>query len=84
MDIAPAQCRAARALLDWSQDRLEGVAGVARKTIVDFERGVRQPHPRTLAAIRAAFGQAGVVFISAGETGPGVMLAKPIPHTAAA
>jgi hypothetical protein len=41
-------------------------AGVAKKTIVDFERGLTSPHGRTLTAIIAAFEAAGIEFISRG------------------
>jgi len=72
--ISAAQCRAARALLDWSQEQLEAAAKVARKTIADFEREVRQPYDRTLAAIRSALEAAGVTFTNGDE--PGVKLRK--------
>ena len=35
------QCKAARALLDWSQEDLSQRAKVAKATIGDFERGAR-------------------------------------------
>ena len=63
MGILPAQCRAARALLDWSQNELGEQSKVDQKTITDFERGNRTPHPRTLEALVKAFEAAGVVFI---------------------
>jgi hypothetical protein len=62
--------------LNWSQDELEDAAKVARKTIADFEREVRQPYPRTLAAIRAALEAAGVEFIAENGGGLGVRLKK--------
>ena len=75
MTITASQCRAARGLLGWSQDQLEAAANVARKTIVDFERGARRPHPRTLDALRSAFEIGGVEFIEpSDETGPGLRL----------
>ena len=74
MDFSPAQCRAARALIGWSQADLHAAAKVAKKTIADFEREARQPYPRTLAAIRAALEEAGVTFTSGDE--PGVKLRK--------
>jgi len=77
--ITPAQCRAARALLNWSQDQLEASARVARKTIADFEREARQPYERTLAAMQAALEAAGVVFIEQNGGGPGVRLRQPRP-----
>ncbi len=76
VEITPAQCRAARALLNWSQDQLEAAAKVARKTIVDFEREARRPYDRTLAAIRAALEAGGVEFIEENGGGPGVRLRK--------
>lgn len=80
--ISAEQCRAARALLAWSQDQLEQASSVAKKTIADFERGARSPYPRTLADIRSALESAGVIFIAENGEGPGVRLrkeAKPAP-----
>jgi transcriptional regulator with XRE-family HTH domain len=74
VELTPAQCRAARALLNWSQDQLESAAKVARKTIADFEREARTPYDRTLAAIRAALEAAGVEFIAENGGGAGVRL----------
>ena len=39
MPLTPAQCRAARALLDWTQDELAERAEVSRGTIRGFESG---------------------------------------------
>ncbi len=74
MEITPAQCRAARALLNWSQDYLGEAAKAARKTIADFEREARTPYDRTLVAIRTALEAAGVEFTN-GDA-PGVRLRK--------
>ena len=74
MSLTAAQNRAARALLNWSQAELEAAAKVAKKTIADFERGSRQPHPRTIAAIRTALEAAGVEFIAENGGGAGVRL----------
>jgi transcriptional regulator with XRE-family HTH domain len=74
MSITPAQCRAARALLEWKQTELETAAKVARKTIADFEGGARVPYLRTLEAIRAALEAAGVEFIAENGGGAGVRL----------
>ena len=76
MELTPAQCRAARALLNWSQDQLEASAKVARKTIADFEREARTPYDRTLAAIRVALEAAGVEFIPENGGGAGVRLRR--------
>ena len=74
MNFTPAQCRAARALLDWSQQDLATASAVATKTLADFEKGKRVPYDRTLAAVVAAFESAGVQFIDQNGAGPGVRL----------
>lgn len=58
----PAQCRAARALLNWTQAVLAERAGVARKTIADFELATRTLHIRTRRDITATLEAAGVEF----------------------
>lgn len=63
-DLSPAQCRAARALLGWSQDQLVAGSGVTKKTIADFERGATKPYATTTEAIRNALEAAGVEFLS--------------------
>ena len=72
MSITPEQCRAARALLDWSQLDLVETSDVGRSTITRFERGSHMPHASNLAAIRGALEKAGVTFID--ENGGGVKL----------
>jgi len=63
MPISAAQCRAARALLEWSQDELAENAGVARATVADFERNQRTPMRQTLIAVERTLRAAGVAFI---------------------
>ena len=60
MSILPAQCRAARALVDMGQSVLARRAVVSRDTIVDFENGSRAPIASNLVAIRAALEEDGV------------------------
>jgi hypothetical protein len=74
--ITPAQCRAARALIEWSREDLAAAAKVAARTVVDFERGARNPIHSTMAAIRAALEAAGVIFVEENGEGPGVRLRK--------
>jgi transcriptional regulator with XRE-family HTH domain len=69
-----AQVRAARALLNWSQNELAAIAEVGRATVGDFERGARQPIRLSLKAMRAALENAGVVFLWAADGGEGVFL----------
>ncbi len=72
--MVAAQCRGARAMLNWSQAALAEAAKVARQTVVDFERGARTPYPNNLSAIRTALEAAGVEFIEENGGGPGVRL----------
>ena len=74
--LTPNLCRAARALLGWSQDQLAEASTVATKTIADFERQARTPYTRTLRDVRFALENAGIVFIDANGGGPGVRLKK--------
>lgn len=57
-----AQCRAARALLGWTQRDLAEHAGVARKTVTDFEAGLRRLRLRTRTDITRTLELAGVEF----------------------
>jgi transcriptional regulator with XRE-family HTH domain len=68
MSLSPALCRAARGFLGWSQTELGQRARAAPKTIVDFERGTRSPHFRTLDALKKVFEDEGIVFLEATET----------------
>ena len=61
--ITPAQCRAARALLGWTQSALAETAGLARKTVADFEGGSRSIRYRSRRDIALAFELAGIEFI---------------------
>jgi transcriptional regulator with XRE-family HTH domain len=56
------------------QAQLAEQAGVARSTVVDFERGTRTPRDASLAAIRSALESAGVEFIPENGGGSGVRL----------
>ena len=71
--MTPAQCRAARALLDWTQDDLAVAAQVGVVTLRQFERGATEPRRAILTALRRALEEAGVRFIDRGG-GPGVRL----------
>ena len=83
---SPAQCRAARALLKWTQRDLAEHAQVARKTVADFEAGVRRLHLRTRVGITSALQAAGVEFTWS-DAGEGVTcvrkLGRIIPMAAA-
>jgi transcriptional regulator with XRE-family HTH domain len=73
--VTSAQCRAARALLDWTQDDLSREAEVGVVTLRQFERGATEPRRAILAALRRALEEAGVKFVGGGKGGgPGVRL----------
>jgi predicted transcriptional regulator len=78
--ITPAQCRAARGLLSWSQQDLADHAEVGVVTIHQLEAGTSQPRRATLDVIRRAFERAGVVFIDENGGGPGVRLGQRSNH----
>ena len=94
-DLIGVQCRAARALLLWSQADLARRARVSAVTIRTFERGQGSIRPATARLLRLVFETAGVMMIggdgSGGEggdgeggggsaKGPGVRLARPVPR----
>lgn len=67
--MTSAQCRAARALLNWSQEQLAGESGVSVTAIRNFERGATQPMRANLAALVSALETAGVEFTNGGRPG---------------
>jgi hypothetical protein len=72
--ITAAQCRAARALIEWSPTQLEEASAVDLQTIRQFESRFQAPDDDTKRRIRGALEAAGVVFISENGGGPGVRL----------
>ncbi len=77
--LTPAQIRAARALLGWSQAELAAASGVALQSIKNIETGKTDPRLSTATALRRALEAAGVIFLNDGESvngGPGVRLIK--------
>lgn len=76
MTMTPSQSRAARGLVDWSQQELADRSNLSQSTIRDFEKGRRVPSVNNLGAIRAALESAGVEFIPENGGGAGVRLRK--------
>jgi hypothetical protein len=77
--MTPAQCKAARGLLDWGRHRLAGKSRIPQHAIRGFELNGHMVSPSSMmpqidriAAIRAALEAAGVEFTN-GEA-PGVRL----------
>ena len=79
MAVTPAQSRAARGMLDWSQTDLAHRSNLSESTIRDFEKGRRVPSVNNLAAVRRAFEDAGLIVIDENGEGPGVRLRKERP-----
>lgn len=68
--ISPAQCRAARGLLRWTQEHLASNSGVSIVTIRNFEaEKTTNPQKSTLRLLKIAFDNAGVEFIDDGRPG---------------
>ena len=61
--VTPAQCRAARGLLNWKQQDLAHEAGIGIVTVRQLEAGASEPRRATLEVVRRAFESAGVEFI---------------------
>ena len=84
--MTPAQLKAARKLLGWSQVRLGSQSDTSATIISSFERSGRYSQRRpplagidSISAIRAALEAAGVEFIEQNGDGPGVRLRDEAP-----
>jgi len=66
-----AQIRAARALLDWRQEKLAEAADVGVATIrrIEGQRGIAMGNVSTLLRIQQAFERAGIRFIDTDTSG---------------
>jgi transcriptional regulator with XRE-family HTH domain len=60
--MTPAQCRAARALLDVTQPQLAVMSGLGLSTVVDFERQRRAVSTEAAVAMQNALERAGIAF----------------------
>ena len=77
--ISRKQIRAARALAEWTQDKLAEETGLSLIMIKRIEGGRSDPRSTALYAIQQAFVRAGIVFLDDGDTrdgGPGVRLER--------
>jgi transcriptional regulator with XRE-family HTH domain len=74
------QCRAARALLDWSAQHLAERARIGVATVRRFESGSAVA-TGSIEAMKAALNAAGIIFLAAGGSSPdggaGVRMAGP-------
>jgi len=76
-DISPAQIRAARGWLNWSQQFLATQAGVSKRAIVRAESGSSLPRTETSSRIRSALEDAGLQFRFNKMVGIGVEIETP-------
>ena len=72
--MEPMQCRAARGLLQWTQQELSAKSTISVTTIRHFETGVTKPNPSTVIVLRLTLEKAGVEFTDADH--PGVRMKR--------
>ena len=72
----PAQSRAARGLVGWSQTELATAAGMSLPTVKRYETGVANVSADAIGRLRQALEAAGVEFIPENGGGAGVRLRK--------
>lgn len=71
------QCRAGRALLNWSQETLAQAAELSQAVVAKFESGRTTPGIHSLRAMRRVLEDAGVEFIPENGGGVGARLRWP-------
>lgn len=62
--ITPRQCRAARALLNWTLADLASASGLSRTSLNNFEQSNHNPKSKTVQTIMHCLDQAGIRLIS--------------------
>jgi len=80
--VHPSQIRAARVLIDLSQEELAKLAGIGVATLrrVEAVRDEISGNARSILRIQRALEEAGVEFIDQDDVkGPGVRLRAPLP-----
>ncbi len=75
--ISIEQIKAARALLDWTQEQLAKESGLSKPSINTLERRLANPKVETIDSIQRALEKAGVAFTD----GPGVKLKSSVLKT---
>lgn len=79
--VIPAQLRAARALLDWTQDDLATAAGVGISSVREIEGLKRPADTGSAAALRRTLENEGIVFVPGDkDAGPGVRIGPNRPN----
>ena len=72
--ITGAQCRAARALVEWTRDKLASNSDVGARIIEEFERKIDIPGEDVCAKLQTTLENAGALFIAENGGGVGVRL----------
>lgn len=67
--LTPKTCRAARALLNWSQSVLARKAKLGLSTVYEFEKEHRETSPESVEAIERALVAAGIELFNHGSPG---------------
>ena len=70
--MTPAQCRAARALLDMTQTQLAEAASLGLSTVVDFEKERREVSEAAVEKMCRALETAGIEFLPENGGGEGL------------
>lgn len=73
--LTPEQCRAARAILDWTQVDLAQRTKISDVTIRGFELEHSSLKDSTAQLLRLTFEAAGIEFLDSNGSGPGARLA---------
>lgn len=72
--LTSAECRAARALLDWSRKLLSQTCAIDEEILRQFELKLHEPDEELKGRIRLVLEEAGIVFIPENGGGVGVRL----------
>lgn len=72
--MSPAQSRAARGMLDWSQAELAAKAGLDERFVRDFEAELGDPASGAISALHSVLVGAGILFLE--DDAPGVRLSR--------
>lgn len=72
--ITGSQCRAARALVQFSRERLARFSGVSIEVIEFFERNIDKPSGEQIMALQDTLEKGGALFIPENGGGIGVRL----------
>ncbi|WP_233385412.1 XRE family transcriptional regulator [Methylobacterium sp. C25] len=67
--MTPEQCRAGRALIDWSVGDLAAKVGLGEAMVRDYEGRLSDPPSGQIEALRSALATAGVIFTDDGSAG---------------